>query len=122
MRIVDAHVHWFDKVNPYEEALSRSYLLEGYEADAQGYDVVGVVHIERHGDPADRVAETRWLRNLAGLGNTVPGWTEASFRPYVLEAIEIFGPDRCMFASNFPTDERDMLFADDAIRHHRLAV
>jgi predicted TIM-barrel fold metal-dependent hydrolase len=44
--------------------------------------------------------------NLSGLGNTVPKWTEDSIRPYVLEAIDIFGIDRCMFASNFPDRRR----------------
>ena len=82
---------------------------------------------------------------LSGLGNTVPKWTEELIRPYVLEAIDIFGIDRCMFASNFPTDgafstmravweaffsiakvftpeERDKLFAANAIRHYRLSI
>ena len=37
---------------------------------------------------------------ISGLGNTIPNWTEASIRRYVLDAIEFFGIDRCMFASN----------------------
>jgi predicted TIM-barrel fold metal-dependent hydrolase len=296
-RIVDAHIHWFDTKNPYKNPHAHSYLPDDYRADAEGYNIVGVVHIEAHWDPKDRVGETRWVRSLAdagketgllkgivgeadisadnldqlleghtrdrsarsirhivnhlggadenwwaaqsysakpgwiadqdylenpkfvanfprlaryglgfdymgfpnhmkpmaklaqqnpgvtiyvehtgmpydhtpggvavwregmralaaapnvvckisGLGNTVPKWTEASIRPYVLEAIEIFGVDRCMFASNFPTDnafstmrtiweaffsltkgfsaeERDKLFAANAIRHYRLAL
>jgi predicted TIM-barrel fold metal-dependent hydrolase len=296
-RIVDAHIHWFKKDNPYKDGHGRDYLPNDYRADAAGYDVVGVVHIEAHWDPKDRVGETRWLRSLAhdgsdhgllkgivgeanlasddlereleghaadrsarsirhivnylaqphtdwwadqgyeakpgwvrnqdyfdnpkfvanfpklaryglgfdymgfpnhmqpmaklarenpgvavyvehtgmpydhtpdgiavwregmralaaapnavckvsGLGHTVPKWTEESIRPYVLEAIDIFGIDRCMFASNFPSDgafstmpaiwevffsiakaftaeERDKLFAANAIRHYRLAV
>jgi predicted TIM-barrel fold metal-dependent hydrolase len=32
-------------------------------------------------------------------------WTADSIRPIVLETIEIFGVDRCMFASNFPVDK-----------------
>ena len=32
-------------------------------------------------------------------------WTTQSIRPYVLSAIEIFGVERCMFASNFPVDK-----------------
>ena len=31
-------------------------------------------------------------------------WTLESNRPIVLEAIDIFGVDRCMFASNYPVD------------------
>jgi predicted TIM-barrel fold metal-dependent hydrolase len=73
----------------------------------------------------------------------MPKWNEAMIRPYVLETIDIFGIDRVMFASNFPTDklfssmdaiwqaflsitsafsqdERDKMFADNAIKHYRL--
>jgi len=83
------------------------------------------------------------VAKLSGLGTTVRNWTEASIRPYVLETIDIFGIDRVMFATNFPTDklyssmdtllgaylsilsgfsqrERDLIFADNAIRHYRL--
>ena len=118
------------------------------------------VYVEHTGMPYDHTPEglAVWregMRSLAaapnvvcklsGLGNTVPKWTEDSIRPYVLEAIDIFGIDRCMFASNFPTDgafstmrtvwevffsiaktftasERDKLFAANAIRHYRLAI
>jgi predicted TIM-barrel fold metal-dependent hydrolase len=82
---------------------------------------------------------------LSGLRDTAPKWTEESIRPCVLEAIDIFDIDRCMFASNFPSDgafstmravweaffliaksytaeERDKLFAANAIRHYRLAI
>jgi predicted TIM-barrel fold metal-dependent hydrolase len=296
-RIVDAHIHWFRKDNPYKHSHGRDYLPDNYLEEAAGANVIGVVHIEAHWDPKDRVGETRWVRGLAndgsdhgllkgivgeadlssddvereleghaadrsarsirhivnylpgphgdwwasqgytakpgwvrsqdylenpkfvanfpklaryglgfdymgfpnhmkpmaklananpgvtvyvehtgmpydhtqsgvaawregmrtlaaapnvvckvsGLGNTVPKWTEESIRPYVLEAIDIFGIDRCMFASNFPTDgafstmravwetffsiaksftaeERDKLFAANAIRHYRLAI
>lgn len=31
-------------------------------------------------------------------------WTVESLRPYVLETIDTFGVERCMFASNFPVD------------------
>lgn len=296
-RIVDPHIHWFRKSNPYEDMRDFGYLPDDYLEDAVGYNVVGVVHIEAHWNPKDRVGETRWLRSLvndgsdhgllrgivgeadlssddpekeleghaadrsarsirhivnylpgphgewwasqgykakpgwvrnrdyfenpkfsvnfaklaryglgfdymgfpnhmkpmaqlanknpgvtvyvehtgmpydhtpegvavwragmralaaapnvvcklSGLGNTVPKWTEESIRPYILEAIDIFGVERCMFASNFPTDrgfstmravweaffsvtksftaeERDKLFAANAIRHYRLAI
>lgn len=29
-------------------------------------------------------------------------WTTERVRPVVLEAIELFGPDRCMLGSNYP--------------------
>jgi predicted TIM-barrel fold metal-dependent hydrolase len=41
---------------------------------------------------------------ISGLGMTHHDWTRESIRPYVLETIEAFGPQRAMFASNFPVD------------------
>lgn len=46
---------------------------------------------------------------ISGLGMCDPDWTTESLRPFVLETIELFGVDRCMFASNFPVDS---LFSD----------
>ncbi|MBX5132403.1 amidohydrolase family protein [Rhizobium lentis] len=42
---------------------------------------------------------------ISGLGMVMPDWTVDTIRPFVLETIEIFGVDRCMFASNFPVDK-----------------
>jgi predicted TIM-barrel fold metal-dependent hydrolase len=42
---------------------------------------------------------------ISGLGMVNWGWTEDSIRPLILETIDIFGVDRCMFASNFPVDK-----------------
>jgi predicted TIM-barrel fold metal-dependent hydrolase len=41
---------------------------------------------------------------ISGLGMLDHHWTVESFRPLVLETIDAFGTDRCMFASNFPVD------------------
>ncbi len=41
---------------------------------------------------------------ISGLGQAGQRWTVEANRPVVLEAIEIFGIERCMFASNFPVD------------------
>jgi predicted TIM-barrel fold metal-dependent hydrolase len=41
---------------------------------------------------------------LSGLGLRGQPWRLEDNRPIVLDAIEIFGIDRCMFASNFPVD------------------
>jgi predicted TIM-barrel fold metal-dependent hydrolase len=72
-----------------------------------------------------------------------PAWTVASIRPWVLGCIDAFGPDRCMFASNWPVDklfgtyprllaaydditagfstaERDALFGETAERVYRI--
>lgn len=80
---------------------------------------------------------------ISGLG--VPGqrWMAEANRGIVLDTIAAFGPERCMFASNFPVDgllasfeaifsgflqiteqlsERDrrMLFSENAVRHYRM--
>jgi predicted TIM-barrel fold metal-dependent hydrolase len=80
---------------------------------------------------------------ISGLGMGDWKWTEDSIRPFVLHAIEAFGVNRCMFASNFPVDrlfssydavfdafkaitrdfsadERRALFHDNAERVYRL--
>ena len=31
-------------------------------------------------------------------------WSVDSIRTFILDGVEIFGVDRCMFASNFPVD------------------
>ena len=80
---------------------------------------------------------------ISGLAMFHHGWTPAVIRPFVLDTIEIFGVERCLFASNFPVDklqssydalwsafdritgdfsepERQALFHDNAIRYYRL--
>ncbi len=71
------------------------------------------------GLPADRSAEgvAGWraaMKTLAscpsvavkisGLGQQGRSWTVAANRNIVLTTIDLFGPSRCMFASNFPVD------------------
>lgn len=41
---------------------------------------------------------------IGGFGMVDNNWTIASIRPFVRHCIECFGPDRAMFASNFPVD------------------
>lgn len=80
---------------------------------------------------------------LSGFAMFDHQWTVESFRPQVLEAIDAFGVERCMFASNFPIDglhssyaalwhayaqiisgaaahEREQLLVNNAIRWYRL--
>lgn len=82
---------------------------------------------------------------ISGMGFTHRPWAPEQIRPYVLEAIELFGADRAMFASDFPTDrlfgsfaahldayaaitaafsvgERRALFAGNANRLYRLGL
>ncbi len=107
-------------------------------------------------DGRDEDAIRRWRRGvgmladcpnvamkLSGLGFADRDWTVESFRPFILHLVERFGCERCMMASNFPTDrlygsfeshlgayveivrdfsdaERDALFAGTASRLYRL--
>ena len=42
---------------------------------------------------------------LSGLGMFDPQWTVETLKPVVLTVLEIFGPDRVMWGSNFPVDK-----------------
>jgi predicted TIM-barrel fold metal-dependent hydrolase len=130
-----------------------------HEAARLAADFDGTAIVLNHtGLPADRSAAglAAWRRAMAGLapcpnvavkisGIGVPGqpWTAAANRDIVLTTIELFGPRRCMFASNFPVDglcgsfaeifggfdaitrgfsetERSALFRDNALRIYRI--
>src|SRR5262245_30550371 len=67
-RIVDAHIHWFDARNPYKHPRDHSSSPDHYTADADGYNVVGIVQIEAHWATKGRIGETRWVRRLAEAG------------------------------------------------------
>jgi predicted TIM-barrel fold metal-dependent hydrolase len=41
---------------------------------------------------------------ISGLGERGVPWSVERNRPVVRDAIEVFGVERCMFASNFPVD------------------
>ena len=42
---------------------------------------------------------------ISGLGMSPEGWDPELNARFVRETIEVFGPDRCLFASNFPVDK-----------------
>ena len=54
---------------------------------------------------AEAAACPNAFMQISGITLTDHSWTTASIRPLVLEAIDAFGPDRCMFGSNFPVDK-----------------
>jgi len=41
---------------------------------------------------------------LSGPGMVMIDWTPERFAPFVHETVDLFGPERCMFASNVPPD------------------
>lgn len=82
---------------------------------------------------------------ISGIGISGKPWTIDDQRPIIDTCIDVFGPDRCLFASNFPVDgvvgsftdiyggflaatadmsqaERAALFHDNAIRVYRLDI
>lgn len=65
--------------------------------------------------PDDLASWTTAMRALAVHPNVIcklsavagasdPDWTVASIRPWILAAVETFGPERCMLGSNWPVD------------------
>jgi predicted TIM-barrel fold metal-dependent hydrolase len=131
-----------------------------YEAAELAADFPGTRIVVNHtGLPADRSAAglAAWRHamravascpnvavKISGLGQRGLPWTLEANRPIVRDTIEIFGVDRCMFASNFPVDrlvgsldaifsgfrlavadlpaaDQRRLFHDNAVRFYRLA-
>ncbi len=88
-------------------------------------------------------AEPNTAVKISGLGLPGRPWSMEDNRQIVLDTIEIFGVERCMFASNFPVDglvasfdtifsgfkkmvedlprgKQEQLFHDNAVRYYRL--
>jgi predicted TIM-barrel fold metal-dependent hydrolase len=79
MRVVDPHIHLWNLERLYYPwlvrptrtfmgeyaSLSTTHGVEQFLADAAGVEVLKVVHVDAGHDPADPVAETRWLQSLA---------------------------------------------------------
>ena len=78
---IDAHVHlwdleriaypWLsppftdDGPNGSVQPIARDYLLDDYLADAAGWNVAGMVHVDAGAAPAVALDETEWLQALA---------------------------------------------------------
>jgi predicted TIM-barrel fold metal-dependent hydrolase len=48
---------------------------------------------------------------MSGFGFIDRNWTPGQMKPFALELIDLFGPDRVLFASDFPTDRLFSSFA-----------
>jgi predicted TIM-barrel fold metal-dependent hydrolase len=100
------------------------------------------IELWRNGMRALAAAPTVAVK-ISALSMMDRSWTTQKIRPFVLDTIEIFGVDRCMFASNFPvdslmasyrglwnaydaitadfsSDERDKLFYTNAEKYYRI--
>ncbi len=130
-----------------------------FEAAQLARDFPDTLIVLNHtGLPSDRSAQgiVGWKRamqtfaagpsvavKISGIGQAGKGWTVEANRDIVLTTIELFGAQRCMFASNFPVDglcasyqtifngfdtivadfsdaERRALFHDNAVRIYRM--
>ena len=49
---------------------------------------------------------------LSGLAMPLASMDAETYRPWIEHALEIFGVDRCFFASNFPVDSNHGTFDD----------
>jgi predicted TIM-barrel fold metal-dependent hydrolase len=115
--------------------LTHTGIPESYEADYFDTWESGVRLL---------AAEPNVAVKISGASTFARDWTVETIRPLVLRTIELFGVDRCMFASNFPVaklathwkqqwsaydelthdfDESDRrkLFHDNADRFYRLS-
>jgi predicted TIM-barrel fold metal-dependent hydrolase len=87
---IDAHIHLWDlkQINypwltpPFSddgpngsvEPIARTYLLPDYFADAGGWDVRGIVHVDAGAVPEAALDETDWLQDMAdasGVPNAI---------------------------------------------------
>lgn len=57
---------------------------------------------------------------LSGLGMFEHDWTDETIRPIVEVCLDQFGPDRCMFGSNFPVDSLSSSYAKIVKAHETL--
>ena len=80
-RFVDAHVHLWDLqrlsypwltppfdtigVNGDVSPIARTYLLDDYLADAEGWNVTGLVHVDAGAEAKDALSESDWLQDMA---------------------------------------------------------
>jgi predicted TIM-barrel fold metal-dependent hydrolase len=140
------------------EVMSHPDQLQEAAAGIEGIDDLTVV-VEHTGWPrsTDEAERALWAAGidalasvgpnvvckLSGLAMPLGSMEAAAFAPWLEHAIGAFGPERCMFASNFPVDgmhgtfdqlwsafdqvtaglgdvERDLLFAGTAARTYRL--
>ncbi|NIJ22429.1 putative TIM-barrel fold metal-dependent hydrolase [Sphingomonas naasensis] len=87
---IDAHAHLWDLdriaypwlTPPFADdgpngsvaPIARTYLLDDYLADAEGWDVRGIVHVDAGADASAALAETAWLQGLhdaRGMPNAI---------------------------------------------------
>ena len=150
--LLERHGLSFDLQTPYWHLPEAAGLARDFPAT--------LLILNHTGLPADRsdaglaawrtameelAAEPNTAVKISGLGVAGRSWSAELNRAVVLDTIEIFGIERCMFASNFPVDglvadfatifdgfaeivsgfphgARKRLFHDNAVRFYRLTL
>ena len=98
-------------------------VFAGQMRDAVGLarDFPGLTFVLLHAGMLEDRSEAGWARwragmtalaacpnvmvKISGLGTFERACSEASWRPVVEETVDIFGPSRCLFGSNFPIEK-----------------
>jgi predicted TIM-barrel fold metal-dependent hydrolase len=73
-------------------------------------------------DLASVAAEANTTVKISALGTNDHKWTVDSIRRIVLDTIDVFGPSRCMFASNFPVDGLYSTFGSLFVAFDRITI
>lgn len=112
----------FAKLSKYNlsfDLMIYPHQLDDASALAEAFPDTSII-VNHAAMPLDRSAEglSQWKMGLSklarnenvsikvsGLGQTDWQWTDQSMRPVIRDAIEVFGTERSMFASNFPVDK-----------------
>ena len=102
----------------FDIQIYKDQMNDAYELAKKYNDVLFILN--HTGEPCYQTSEyiESWEKNMkkiascdnfvtkiSGLGMFDPKWTTESTRVFVEKTIEIFGVERCMFASNFPVDK-----------------
>lgn len=60
----------------------------------------------------DLAALPNTFMKISGLSQADAHWNVDSIRPFVLEVLEAFGPERCMLGSNFPLEKLSSTYTE----------
>lgn len=149
--LLEAHGLSFDLQAPFWHLPEARALAERFPGITIILDHTGLPNLR---SPEGLAAWRKCMRTLAEAPNTavkisglgepqLPAWSVRTHRDVVLETIDIFGVDRCMFGSNYPVDrlyapygvimrgfqemtrrfslgERRRMFCENAMRWYRI--
>jgi len=103
-------------------AIRRDYPIEEYMGEARAAGVERSVYVQTNWPPGREVEEVAWVQSVAdrhGFPHAIVGHADPAaaslettractvdlWGPVIRETVELFGPERCMFGSNFPVEK-----------------